>query len=81
MFTKKIPTPEEIQIIRIKANIDKETAADLCGVTLRAWQFWESGKRKMPSATWELLLIKTNNHPIYEVFIKKIAEFKVHNEG
>lgn len=70
MFTIKNPTPEEIQIARIKANIDKETAAVLCGVTLRAWQLWESGKRRMQVATWELFLIKTNNHPIYKIGIK-----------
>jgi hypothetical protein len=35
-------------------------------VSTRTWQWWESGKREMPIATWELLVIKAGLHPIYK---------------
>jgi DNA-binding XRE family transcriptional regulator len=61
----KIPTPQQIKAARINCDCTQTEAAELCGVTTRAWQLWEADDRKIPWATWQLFLIKTNQHPIY----------------
>jgi DNA-binding transcriptional regulator YiaG len=43
----------------------QQEAADSVHVTLRAWQMWEAGQRKMPAAAWELYVIKAGIHPLY----------------
>jgi putative transcriptional regulator len=39
--------------------------AELVHVSLRAWQLWEAGERKMPTRIWELCVIKAGLHPLY----------------
>jgi DNA-binding transcriptional regulator YiaG len=60
------PTPEQIYEIRQKFGWTQSEAAALVWVTLRGWQWWESGKRKMPIGLWELLLIKADLHPNFK---------------
>ena len=43
----------------------QKEAAELVHVTLRAWQLWEAGERKMPAGIWELCVIKAGLHPLY----------------
>lgn len=57
------PTPGEIWELRAKFGWTQSEAASLVHVTMRAWQWWEAGKRKMPVGLWELLLIKSGLHP------------------
>ena len=43
----------------------QKEAAALVHVSLRAWQLWEAGDRKMPPAAWELCAIKCGMHPLF----------------
>jgi putative transcriptional regulator len=43
---------------RETAGLAPTQAAELIYVTLRAWQYWESGDRKMHPAFFELFNIK-----------------------
>ena len=59
------PKPEALVELRAAYGYTQTEAAELCRVTLRAWQWWEAGQRRMPVANWELLLIKAGLHPSY----------------
>jgi len=48
------PTPAQVRAQREHAGWDKRTAAAAVMVSLRAWQAWEAGTRKMPPSTWLL---------------------------
>jgi DNA-binding transcriptional regulator YiaG len=52
------PTPDEIRQARASAGLTQTEAAALIYCTLRAWQDWESGARRMHPAFWELWRIK-----------------------
>lgn len=52
------PSPEAVKAFRAAQGLTQAECAALVHVTLRAWQFYESGGRKMPAAYWELLQIK-----------------------
>ena len=52
------PTPEEISKARIDAGLTQAQSAKLVRSTTRAWQYWESGTRKIPKSTWELFNMK-----------------------
>lgn len=54
-------TPEQIKTAREAAKLSTAEAAELVGVTRRAWQLWESGDRKMDKRSWELFTIKTKD--------------------
>jgi len=60
------PNNLEIIILRDKFGWTQAEAAALVHVTLRAWQWWESGKRRMPIGLWELILIKAGLHPNFK---------------
>jgi len=61
------PTHSQIHYWRkIKMGYSQSEAAEMVHVTLRAWQWWESGKREMPVGLWELFLIKIDQHPNYK---------------
>jgi hypothetical protein len=65
------PIPVNIYMIRkLKMGYSQTEAAKMVHVTLRAWQWWESGKRDMPLGLWELFLIKSDLHPKFK-FVKK----------
>ena len=61
----KPPQPELIKKTRNVLGCTQKEAAGLVHVSLRAWQLWESGERKMPPGLWELCVIKTELHPVY----------------
>jgi DNA-binding transcriptional regulator YiaG len=53
------PTPADVRAARESAGMTQTEAAAVVYCTLRAWQDWESGERRMHPATWELWQIKT----------------------
>ena len=59
------PAASDIQAFREKFGLTQPEAAALVHVTTRAWQWWESGHRVMPTGLWELVLIKADLHPVY----------------
>jgi putative transcriptional regulator len=59
------PTPKLIKSARLAMGYTQKEAAGLVHVSLRAWQLWEAGDRKMPPAAWELCVIKCGMHPLY----------------
>lgn len=52
------PEPEEIKTARERAGLTQTQAAQLIYGTMRAWQEWEAGNRKMHPGLWELFNIK-----------------------
>jgi DNA (cytosine-5)-methyltransferase 1 len=65
------PEPEKIKALRERFGLTQSEAATQVHVKLRAWQWWESGNRKMPIGLWELFLIKADHHPKYKLVHKK----------
>lgn len=62
----KSPSPDQIKTVRKALGYTQKEAAELAHVSLRAWQLWEAGDRKMPANVWELNLIKAGLHPLYK---------------
>lgn len=52
------PTPEEIRAARQRAGLTQTQAAALIHCTLRGWQDWEGGQRRMHPAFWELFRLR-----------------------
>jgi len=61
----KSPAPEQLKSTRKALGYTQKEAAQLVHVSLRAWQLWEAGDRKMPPAIWELCVVKAGMHPLY----------------
>ena len=57
------PTPAEISAAREFIGLTQQEAADLLYLTLRAWQRYEAGERRMHPALWELFRIKAGLDP------------------
>jgi DNA-binding transcriptional regulator YiaG len=55
MTLPKSPSSEAIKRFRAQRKMTLVQAAELAGVTTRAWQFWEAGERTMQPATWYYL--------------------------
>jgi DNA-binding transcriptional regulator YiaG len=53
------PAPEAIRAARALAGLTQTQAAGTIYSTMRAWQEWESGNRRMHPGLWELFCIKT----------------------
>ena len=53
------PSPAEVRAAREAAGLSQTAAAALIYCTLRGWQEWEAGNRRMHPALWELFRIKT----------------------
>jgi DNA-binding XRE family transcriptional regulator len=62
----KSPTAELIKKTRNVLGYTQKEAAEMVHVSLRAWQLWEAGDRKMPPGLWELCVIKAGVHPGYK---------------
>jgi DNA-binding transcriptional regulator YiaG len=60
------PKPNAIRTLRASLGVTQQEAAESVHVTLRAWQMWEAGQRKMPAGIWELCVIKAGIHPLYQ---------------
>ncbi len=52
------PLPAEIRAARQSAGLTQTQAAALIHGTMRAWQEWEAGNRRMHPGLWELFLLK-----------------------
>ena len=52
------PLPEQVRAAREAAGLSQTAAAALIHCTLRGWQEWEAGNRRMHPAFWELFRIK-----------------------
>lgn len=52
------PAPAEIVAARHAAGLTQTEAAKLIHGTMRAWQDWEGGQRRMHPGLWELFRIK-----------------------
>jgi DNA-binding transcriptional regulator YiaG len=52
------PTPEQIKDLRTKAGRTQAECAAMLHTSLRSYQQWEAGDRRMHPAFWELLNIK-----------------------
>lgn len=52
------PEPAEIRAAREAAGLSQTAAAALIHCTLRGWQEWEAGNRRMHPGLWELFRIK-----------------------
>lgn len=46
------PTPDEIRKAREKAGLTQTQAAEIVFASLRAWQDYEGGQRKMHPSMW-----------------------------
>jgi len=57
------PHSSEISAARVRLGLTQQEAADLLYLTLRAWQRYEYGERRMHPALWELFKIKTGMLP------------------
>ena len=53
------PTKEHVRAAREAAGLTQTAAARLIYSTMRAWQEWEAGNRRMHPGLWELFQIKT----------------------
>lgn len=64
------PTVSEIinirQIVQIKLKSSMTKARRECATlvmrSLRTWEQWERGQRKMPAQTWNLIKLKIENY-------------------
>lgn len=65
------PTGAQIKAVRMKAGITQDQAAKLLHMTRVAFNMAENGNRKLSLPRWELLLIKTGQHP---EFGKKVTD-------
>jgi DNA-binding XRE family transcriptional regulator len=50
----RVPTARQIKATRKLAGLTQSAAGRLVHASLRTWQDWESGKRRMSLAAWEL---------------------------
>lgn len=57
------PTPETIRAARLAAGLTQTAAAALIHGTMRAWQDWEAGARRMHPGLWELFQVKVLQLP------------------
>jgi DNA-binding transcriptional regulator YiaG len=53
------PSREDILAAREAAGLTQTEAGMMVKSSLRAWQQWESGDRRMHPGLWELFLIRT----------------------
>lgn len=56
----KTPEPEEIKATRLNAGLTQTQSAKMIYITMRAWQRFEAGDRKMHPAFWDLFNLKIN---------------------
>jgi DNA-binding transcriptional regulator YiaG len=52
------PPPAQIKAAREKFHLSRNDAADLVLSSVRSWEKWENGERRMHPAIWELFNIK-----------------------
>lgn len=52
--TNRAPTAVEVRDARLAARLTQSAAAELVGITTRAWQYYEAGETTMKLPTWRL---------------------------
>ena len=57
------PAPAEILALRTTLGLTQQACADMVCFTARAWQYAESGERRMHPGIWQLFGLKTMNLP------------------
>ena len=60
----------EIKEARLNAGLSASEAAALVGVKTVTWQRWEgqtSRDTEIPYAHWNLFLLLTDRHPVYQI--------------
>jgi hypothetical protein len=61
-----LPTPENVQEVRVRAGLTQCQAASMVGLAHAVrWSEIERGKQAMDPARWELFLIKCGRHALY----------------
>ena len=65
-----VQRPDAPAIKSARGELSHTAASALVWSGLRAWQHWETDPanvtyRSIPLATWELFLLKTNQHPTH----------------
>ena len=53
-------TPTTLKAFRAQAELTQQQAADLFGVSLRCWKYWEAGERPIPAIAerlWQVLTL------------------------
>ena len=63
-------TKEEIRGIRRKNNFTQKTFAEILGVTAKAVEAWEAGKRKPTGAAQRLFQIMEKNPSVFDYVIR-----------
>lgn len=60
-FARRVPgpSPDAIRQARAVAGHSQSEAARVAYATLRSWQAWEAGERRMPRAMYVLYLLRT----------------------
>ena len=53
-----VPSADAIRTAREAAGLTQTEASELIWCSLRAWQQWEAGDRRMHAAFWELFTTK-----------------------
>lgn len=51
------PRPREVAQLREEMGLTQTEAGELLYATLRTWQDWEGGRRRMPALAWEYLCL------------------------
>ena len=69
-ITTTVQHPVAHAIKSARGELSQTAASALVWSGLRAWQHWETNPanvtyRSIPLATWELFLLKTNQHPTH----------------
>jgi DNA-binding transcriptional regulator YiaG len=67
------PSPQIIKTTRVTLGYTQKEMAEMLHVSLRAWQLWEAGDRKIPPGLWELCVIKAGLHPLYKAFSPSLS--------
>jgi len=57
------PSPEEIRIVRAQSGLTQSQCAAMLHTSVRAYQQWEAGDRKMHPAFYHLFLIRATTGP------------------
>jgi putative transcriptional regulator len=53
------PNPDRVREARLQAGLTQSEAASVVHSTGRRWREWEAGDHRMPPASWELFLLRT----------------------
>jgi DNA-binding transcriptional regulator YiaG len=62
------PKPAEIKAAREAAGLSQTAAAELIYSTLRTWQDWEGGLRRMHPQLWEAWRFKVDQPELWQLW-------------